>query len=83
MKEELEDADEDEDDDEDDGDEGDEAVDEEVETHDYRGHCISHPGCVGQRVLVAGDNYNLVISYLSTQPAQTRGRNRIEKKRSQ
>ena len=30
----------------------DEVQDEEVETHHYRGHSISHPGGVGERVLV-------------------------------
>lgn len=45
-----------------------EVRDEEVETHHYRGHCISHPGGVSQRVLVAGHNYNQVILCFTNNP---------------
>ena len=50
------------------GQDADEVQDELVETHHYRGHCISHPGGVGQRVLVAEHNYNQVILCFTNNP---------------
>ena len=32
-----------------------------TKTHHNRGHCISHPGCVGEGVLVAANIYNGVL----------------------